>query len=155
MATVRPAESPRLRLARPAVFGGFDGCASLIGVVIYLAVTHPLLIFPAAVSGALSSAVSMGGGEFLSDSDSGLAASAVMAAATFTGALAPAVPFAFGHGPLAIAGCAALCAVIVVIVAALRPNRGLSLALAETAGLLAVTVAVAFACARFLSGGAA
>jgi VIT1/CCC1 family predicted Fe2+/Mn2+ transporter len=153
--SARPAESPRLRLARPAVFGAFDGAASLIGVVVYLAAAHPSLIFPAAVSGALTSAVSMGGGEFLSDSDSGWAASAVMAAATFTGALAPAVPFAFGHGAAVTAGCAVICAVVIVIVAALRLNRGRGLALAETAGLFAAAVIVALACARLLPGGTA
>lgn len=155
MSTARPATAaPRRSLARPAVFGAFDGAASLIGVVVYLAASHPSLIFPAALSGALSSAVSMGGGEFLSDSDLGLAASGVMALATFAGALAPAVPFAFGHGPAAVAGCALTCALVVVIVARLRPNRGPGLALAETAGLFLAVVAVAAACARFLPGGA-
>lgn len=155
MTTARTAESTRLRLTRPAVFGAFDGAASLIGVVIYLAATHPSLIFPAAVSGALTSAVSMGGGEFLSDSDLGLAASLVMALATFTGALAPAIPFAFGHGVLAIAGCAVICAAVILVVARLRPNRGRGLALAETAGLFAAAVIVALACARLLPGGSA
>jgi VIT1/CCC1 family predicted Fe2+/Mn2+ transporter len=155
MTTARTAENTRLRLTRPAVFGAFDGCASLIGVVVYLAATHPSLIFPAAVSGALTSAVSMGGGEFLSDSDLGLAASLVMALATFTGALAPAIPFAFGHGALAIAGCVVICAAVILVVARLRPNRGRGLALAETAGLFAAAVIVALACARLLPGGSA
>jgi VIT1/CCC1 family predicted Fe2+/Mn2+ transporter len=155
MTTARTAENTRLRLTRPAVFGAFDGCASLIGVVVYLAATHPALIFPAAVSGALTSAVSMGGGEFLSDSDLGLAASLVMALATFTGALAPAIPFAFGHGTAAIAGCVAICAAVILVVARLRPNRGRGLALAETAGLFAAAVIVALACARLLPGGSA
>jgi hypothetical protein len=138
----------------PAILGGFDGCASLIGVVIYLLATHPSLVFPAALSGALTAAVSMGGGEFLCDSDCGWAASAVMAAATFTGALAPSIPFAFSHGPLAVAECAVICVAVVVVVAALREGRGLGLALAETAGLMLAAVAVAFACARLLPGGA-
>ena len=145
----------RADLARPAIMGGFDGCASLIGVVVYLALSHPSLILPAAVSGALTSAVSMGGGEFLSDSDSGWKASGVMALATFCGALAPALPFAFGEGPASIAECAVICAGVVIVVAALRPGRGLGLALAETAGLLAACVAVAFSCALILPGGSA
>src|ERR1700733_2616956 len=152
MATA-PAEK-RLRLTRPAVFGAFDGAASLIGFAISPAMTHPSLIFPAAVSGALTSAVSMGGGEFLSDSDSGWAASAVMALATFTGALAPAIPFAFTRGLAAVAWCALICAAVIVVVAALRPNRGRGLALAETAGLFAAAVIVALACARLLPGSA-
>jgi VIT1/CCC1 family predicted Fe2+/Mn2+ transporter len=154
MTPVRPADTTRLRLTRPAVFGAFDGAASLIGVVVYLAVNHPSLIFAAAASGALTSAVSMGGGEFLSDSDSGLAASGVMALATFAGALAPAIPFAFGHGPRAVTGCAVICTLVIVVVARLRPNRGRGLALAETAGLFAAAVAVALACTRLLPGSA-
>jgi hypothetical protein len=153
MTLARPAT--RDTLVSPAIFGAFDGCASLIGVVIYLLASHPALVFPAAVSGALTAAVSMGGGEFLSDSDNGLTASAVMAAATFTGALAPAIPFAFSHGPAAVAECAVICAAIVITVAALRTGRSLGLAIVETAGLLFAAVTVAFACARLLPGGTA
>ena len=141
-------------LRRQAVFGAFDGTASLLGVVIYLLFTHPALIFPAAMSGAASSAVSMGGGEWLSDSGSGPAASLVMAAATFTGALLPAVPFAFGTGGAAVAGCAAVCLGICVAVARLRENRGFGLALAETLGILAAVLAVTVLCGLFLPGGA-
>lgn len=146
---------PSARLARPATFGAFDGCASLIGVVIFLALTHPAWIFPTALSGALTSAVSMGGGEFLSDSDNGWAASGVMALATFCGALAAAIPFAFGYDPASITECVIICAAVVFTVAALRTNRGFGLALAETAGLLTAAVAVAYTCARFFHGGAA
>jgi hypothetical protein len=140
-------------LRRQAVFGSFDGTASLLGVVIYLLLAHPALIFPAAVSGAASSAVSMGGGEWLSDSDSGFAASAVMAGATFAGALLPAVPFAFSSGAAAVAGSAAVCLGICVAVARLRENRGFGLALAETLGILAAVLAVTVLCGLFLPGG--
>lgn len=154
MSTARPPGQSRLVPA--AILGGFDGAASLIGVTVYLAATrHPLLIFAAALSGALSAAVSMGGGEFLSDSDSGLQASAVMAAATFTGALLPAVPFAFGFTPVTVTACAVTCAMIVLTVAALQPSRRLPRALAETAALLTLAVLVALACARLLPGGTA
>lgn len=142
-------------LARPAVFGGFDGSASLLGVVIYLLITHPALIFPTAASGAISSAISMGGGEFLSDSDNGFAASGVMAAATFAGAVLPAVPFAFGTGPLAIAMCAVIITGIGIAVSSMRPNRGRALALAETFALLAVVAVVVVVCGLFLPGSAA
>jgi hypothetical protein len=143
---------------KPAILGGFDGTASLLGVVIYLLLTHPLLIFPTAASGATSSAISMGGGEFLSDSDNGLAASGVMAAATFTGAILPAVPFApfvFGTGPLAIASCAVITCGIGAAVSWMRPNRGRMLALAETFGLLLAVAVVVLACALFLPGSTA
>ncbi len=139
-------------LTRPAIFGGFDGTASLLGVIIYLLLNHPALIFPTAAAGAISAAISMGGGQFLSDSSRGLAASGVMAAATFTGAVLPAVPFAFGTGPLAIAASAVLIVCIGVVVSAMRPNRGRVLALTETFTLLAVVAAVVVACALTFPG---
>jgi VIT1/CCC1 family predicted Fe2+/Mn2+ transporter len=142
-------------LLKPAILGGFDGTASLLGVIIFLLLSHPALIFPAAASGAISSAISMGGGEFLSDSGNGLAASGVMAAATFTGAILPAVPFAFGTGPLAVTGCSLVIIAIGAAVSAMRPNRGRPLALAETFGLLALVAAVVVTCGLFLPGGAA
>jgi VIT1/CCC1 family predicted Fe2+/Mn2+ transporter len=140
-------------LLKPAILGGFDGMASLLGVVVYLLFTRPSLIFPAALSGAASAAVSMGGGEWLSDSDSGFGAGAVMGAATFTGALLPAVPFALGRGPLAVAESALVCLGITVTVAALRHSRSLPVALAETSGILAVVLAVTVLCGLFLPGG--
>lgn len=142
------------KLTRPAIFGSFDGTASLLGVVVYLLITHPTLIFPTALSGAASSAVSMGGGEWLSDSDSGLAASAVMAAATFVGAVLPAIPFAFGTGIAPVIASAAICAGICVAVAAARTTRSRALALAETFGLLAATLAVVVACGLLLPAAA-
>lgn len=137
----------RRDIARPATFGGFDGTSSLLGVIIFLLVTHPALIFPTALSGAISSALSMGAGEWLSDSDNGFGASGVMAVATLTGALLPAVPFAFSTGPTAVAECAIICVCIGIAVAMLRAKRSLPLALTETFGLLLIIAAVTAGCA--------
>lgn len=146
----------RRRLARPAIFGSFDGTASLLGVILYLLLSHhDALIFPTACSGAISSAVSMGGGEWLSDSDNGLAASAVMAVATFAGALAPAVPFAFASGAAAVAESAVICLCIALAVSAMRANRSLPMALTETLGILLAVAAVVVACGLVLPGGGA
>lgn len=145
----------RQSLARPAVFGGFDGCASLLGVIVYLVASHPSLIFPAALSGAIGSAISMGGGEWLSDSENGFAASCVMAGATFTGALLPAIPFALWTGPLAMAGSGVVCCAIGFVVACLRPNRGLGLAVAETFAILGAVAGVTLVLGLFLPGAAA
>lgn len=141
-------------LARPAVLGGFDGTASLLGVIVYLALSHPALIFPAALSGAVSSALSMGAGWWLSDGNGdGVAGSAVMGIATFCGALLPALPFGLGTGVAADCESGVLCAGISVVVAALRPNRRLGLALAETLGLLLVVAAVTAGLSLLLGGG--
>ena len=141
-------------LARPAVLGGFDGTASLLGVIVFLLATHPALVFPTALSGAVSSALSMGAGWWLSDENrDGFAGSAVMGAATFTGALLPALPFALSHGPAAVAESGVLCAGIAVVVACLRPSRGLGLAMAETLGLLVIVAGVTAGLSLALGGG--
>jgi hypothetical protein len=141
-------------LARPAVLGGFDGTASLLGVIVFLLIAHPALIFDTALSGAVSSALSMAAGWWLSDDNpDGLAGSVVMGGATFCGALLPAVPFGIWRGPGAIAGSAVLCAGVAAVVATLRPNRGRGLALAETSGLLLVVAGVTAGLSVLLGGG--
>jgi len=147
--------SPTRRgLTRPAVMGLSDGLMSMLGVVLYLP-GHQALIFPAALSGGISSALSMAGGEWLSDSDSGLRASLVMGAATGTGAVLPALPYAVATGPAAVASSVIICVAIGVVVASLRPNRGFGLALAETFAILAAIFLAVLACGLFLPGGAA
>jgi VIT1/CCC1 family predicted Fe2+/Mn2+ transporter len=144
----------RRDLARPAIVGAFDGCASLLGVTIFLLVSHPSLIFPTALSGAISAALSMAAGWWLSDDNrDGLAGSAVMGIATLIGALLPALPFAFGTGPAAVAECAVICLCIGITVAMLRAARSLPLALTETFGLLLVIAAVTAACALVWGSG--
>lgn len=142
------------RLARPAILGLADGMMSLLGVVLYL-LGHQGLIFPAALSGGISSALSMAGGEWLSDSRNGLGVSCMLGGATGLGAIAPAVPYAFWTGPTALAASVVVCVAIGVLVAGLRPGRGLGLALAETFGVLAVIFGVVLACGLLLPGSAA
>jgi len=144
----------RRRLARPAVFGLADGLMSMLGVVLYL-MGHQSLIFPAALSGGISSALSMAGGEWLSDSENGLGASCVMGGATGLGAILPALPYAFWTGPGAVGQSVVVCVLIGVVVSLLRPNRGLGMALAETFGILLVIFGVVLACGLFLPGAAA
>ena len=124
------------------MLGGFDGTASYLGIIVYLASTHPALIVPTALVGAIGSGISMGGGEWLSDSDNGFGASLVMAGATFLGALLPALPFALWHGPVAAAESVIICVCIGITVSLLRPKRGLGLALAETFGIMLAVLGV-------------
>jgi VIT1/CCC1 family predicted Fe2+/Mn2+ transporter len=142
-------------LARPAILGAFDGTASYLGIIVYLASTHPALIVPTALVGAIGSGISMGGGEWLSDSESGFGASLVMAGATFCGALLPALPFALWHGPLAVAESVIVCICIGITVSMLRPKRGLGLALAETFSIMATVLGVVLLLGLVLPGGAA
>jgi VIT1/CCC1 family predicted Fe2+/Mn2+ transporter len=106
-------------LLRPAVFGLADGTMSMLGVLLYL-LHHQNLIFPAALMGGISAAVSMAGGEWLSDSDNGLGASAVMGLSTGAGAILPAVPFALARGVLALTGTIVISLLIGVVVGAMR-----------------------------------
>ena len=100
----------RGKLARPAVFGGFDGCASLLGVVVYLIASHPSLIFPAALSGAIGSALSAWAAASGSATATPVSAPpCVMGGATFLGALFPPLPFALATGPAAVAESAVIC----------------------------------------------
>lgn len=136
------------KLAKPAVLGGFDGCASLLGVSVFLLIKHPTLLFPTAVCGALGATLSMASGELLSDTGTFrecLAPAGVMGAATFAGGLAPAVPFAFGTGPLAVAMLGLICLIIGVIVACMRSGVSRPLALVETLGLLVIVAAAVLA----------
>ena len=127
---------------------------SMLGVVLYL-MGHQALIFPAALSGGISSALSMAGGEWLSDSENGFGASLVMGGATGLGAILPALPYAFGAGPAAVAESVVICVMIGLVVALLRPSRGPGMAMAETFGVLLAIFAVVLACGVFLPGAAA
>lgn len=138
-------------LARPAIFGLFDGTSSLLGVVLYL-LGHQSLIFPAALMGGISSAISMAGGEWLSDSENGFRASCVMGGATGLGAILPALPYALGTGPAAVAESVVICLLIGFVVSCLRPNRGLGMAMVETYGILAAIFLVVLACGLILPG---
>jgi VIT1/CCC1 family predicted Fe2+/Mn2+ transporter len=126
----------------------------LLGVTIFLLLSRPSLIFETALSGALSAALSMAAGWWLSDDNrDGLAGSSVMGIATLAGALLPALPFAFSTGPAAIAECAIICLCIGITVAMLRAKRSLPLALCETFGLLLIIAGVTAACALAWGGG--
>jgi VIT1/CCC1 family predicted Fe2+/Mn2+ transporter len=131
-----------------------DGMMSLLGVVLFL-LGHQSLIFPAALSGGISSALSMAGGEWLSDSENGLGASLVMGLATGLGAILPAVPYAIMQGPAAVASSVMICACIGTVVAFLRDNRGPGLALLEVFGVLGAIFLAVLACGLILPGSAA
>lgn len=143
----------RRKLARPAIFGLADGTMSLLGVVLYL-LGHQALIFPAALSGGISSALSMAGGEWLSDSKNGLGASCVMGAATGLGAILPALPYAAGSGTAALACSIVICVLIGAVVALMRPMRSKVLALAETYAILGAIFLVVLLCGLVLPGSA-
>jgi VIT1/CCC1 family predicted Fe2+/Mn2+ transporter len=133
------------RLLRPAVFGTFDGLTAVLGILLSLH-GHPGWVLPSALGLAVAEGVGMAAGQWLSsDSDSGLAASGVIGAATAAGSLLPAVPFALLPGRWAIAASALVLIALGAGIAAVRSrDRGWLRALTETFGVL---VAALVACA--------
>jgi VIT1/CCC1 family predicted Fe2+/Mn2+ transporter len=92
---------------------------SLLGVLLYL-LGHQELIFYTALGGAIGSALSMAGGEYMSDSDNGLFPSIVMGLATGIGGIVPALPFAFFRGTWALVLMGAICVLIGLVVGVMR-----------------------------------
>lgn len=123
---------------------------SILGVVFY-ASGHGGLVIPLALSGGVSAACSMAGGEWLSDSENGLGASAAMGAATLTGSVLPAAPYSFLGGWHAPAVSVLTLIAVVVVVAHLRSRR--KHPYAETFGVLAVVLAASAACALLIPAG--
>ena len=106
-------------LLRPAIFGLADGAMSLLGVILYLHGALPVVVLMSALTGSISSAFSMAGGEFMSD-DSRVLPSVVMGIATGIGGILPAIPYAFTGGELAFALCMLIVLAIGGVVAFLR-----------------------------------
>ena len=141
-------------LIRPVVFGLGDGMVSLLGAVWFLS-GHPGLVLGAAISGGVTSAVSMAGFDSLSDSDRSVRESCTLGAATGVGCALPAVPYAILHGVAAVAVSVVICAALAVLIALIRPNRSRALSLAEVLGVVALAFAAVIVCGLFLPGGAA
>jgi hypothetical protein len=143
------------RLLRPVIFGLGDGMTSLLGTVFYLS-GHPTLVLPAAISSGISSAVSMTGFEWLSDSQYGFKSSTMLGLATGIGCVLPAIPFAMVHGALAIALSLAICAVIATVIAIVRPVPVNGTHLRSISAVIAVVIVAIIAvliCAISLPGG--
>jgi VIT1/CCC1 family predicted Fe2+/Mn2+ transporter len=137
-------------LARPVIFGLADGAMSITGVVLY-ASGHGGWVFPLALSGGVSAACSMAGGEWLSEAGSGPRAAAAMGLATLTGSILPAAPYAILAGWQAPAVALCLLAAVAVVVARLRDHRAHPYL--ETLAVLAVVLAASVACALLIPGG--
>lgn len=120
-----------------AVFGVADGLTCALGAILSLS-GHPDLVVRTAVAVAAAECVGMAAGEWLSDSDHGVASSAAIGIATGLGGLLPALPYAFWAGGWAVFFSAltfALCAGLIAVVR--RTERGLLRAVLETYGVLA------------------
>lgn len=109
-------------LLKPSIFGMFDGLTSLLGVLIPLLGFVHLLVFTTCFGLAVSSAISMGLGEYLSSDKEiprpqRIHSSLYMGIFTGVGCFLPVIPFLFVGGSLALGLSIAvyfLCTLIVV-----------------------------------------
>jgi VIT family len=130
---------------KQAVFGSFDGCTSALGVVTGLVVggTHSgSRILAAALGLAIAATVGMGAGEYLSDVTRNLRRAGVMAVATLTGSLTPALPFAFGYGSGQVVACGVIVCSSGVLIGHFRGYRLTFTVLAIVCGLTVALSAV-------------
>lgn len=137
----------RSALLAPAVFGGFDGATSVVGVLLTLT-GRPGQILPTTLGLAVAGGVGMAAGSWLSaDSDAGPREALVIGAATAVGTLLPALPYALLAGAAAMVCSGLLLVLLGAGITAVRAcDRSLGRAAAETYGVLfAVSAAVAAA----------
>jgi VIT1/CCC1 family predicted Fe2+/Mn2+ transporter len=135
------------QVRRQAVFGLADGAMSITGVVLYAAGQHAK-VFPYALAGGVSASLSMAGGEWLSQSDTGLGGAAMMGAATLAGSLIPALPYLLLTGIAAPAVAVVLLAAVAALIARMRAHR--HHAYLETGAVLAIVLIASAACAVWL-----
>lgn len=96
-------------LLPPAIFGGFDGANSILGIINGVPADH---MVRACAYGAVSAGMSMAAGAWLSKrSDSGALEAVVIGVATAVGTVLPSLPY------LALRGTAALVGVVAILVA--------------------------------------
>jgi hypothetical protein len=125
---------------------------SILGVIVFIAARDPGLVFPAAAMGAVSAAYSMGAGEGMGQQETDWHAIPVMAAATFTGTVLPALPYLWSRGWAALAQSAAVCLLVALAVGHLRTWR--KHRYAETVAVIGVGVAFTVGCNLLVPGGA-
>lgn len=134
-------------LFRPVIFGLADGAMSITGVVLF-ASGHADAVFPIALAGGVSASLSMGGGEWLSDSENGFWPSAAMAGATLTGSILPAAPYAFLSGWKAPAVSVLILAAVATLLGRMRAHRRHPYM--ESFGILTVVLLASIACSLWL-----
>lgn len=112
---------------KPSIFGMFDGLTSLLGVLIPLLNSNPVLIFRTCIGLTVSSAISMGLGEFISSDktipkNNRVHNSIYMAVFTAIGCIAPVLPYLFTRGLSALVISALIYLVLTVIVAYMKSS---------------------------------
>lgn len=128
-----------------AVFGAFDGVVTVLGAV-FPNTGNPHVLLLTCIGLAASGAVSMGGGELVSDSNAGWAASTAIGATTGLGTLVPAAPYLWTSGTAAVIQSMLLCVTVALGISWIKTTDDAGAptfrrAAAHTHGILAVAVA--------------
>lgn len=94
-------------LLKPSIFGMFDGLTTLLGILIPLLSYAHLIVFFTSIDLAVSSAISMGLGDYVSSDktlkrSTRIKSAAYMALFTGLGCFLPVIPFAFVGGTTAL-----------------------------------------------------
>ncbi len=141
MSTVRAQLAAQTKLA---VFGAFDGVVTVLGAV-FPNTGNPHVLTLTCVGLATSGAVSMGGGELVSDSEAGWAASTAIGLTTGLGTLTPALPYLVWHGVSALVVSMLLCAGVALGISWVKTTAEngptMKAAASQTLGILLVAVA--------------
>ena len=136
---------------KDSVFGMFDGTTSVLGVILTIGLTHSHALLLAAVGLAISSAVGMAGGEWLSDNGKSRTAAITIGIATAIGTLLPALPFILLSGIVAT-----ICGLLVLLAvgAGIAIIRGNTVrAWVQTFLILGIAAAASGVAAIALGGG--
>lgn len=135
-------------LLSPAIFGGFDGATSVVGVLLTLT-GHPGQVVPAALGLAAAGGVGMAAGSWLSaDTEAGPVEALVIGGATAVGTLLPAVPYMVLAGAAAIVASAVILVLLGAAITFVRArDRSPMRAAAETYGVLAAVCLAVALCA--------
>lgn len=138
-------------LMKPSIFGMFDGLTSLLGVLIPLLASTHMLLFVTCLGLSVSSAISMGLGEYLSSDKtlskrSRMRSSIYMGIFTGIGCFLPVIPYIFIGGTIALVLFILIYVLLTLVVAAMKSkDLGWRNALVQTflVSLAAVVVVVA------------
>jgi VIT1/CCC1 family predicted Fe2+/Mn2+ transporter len=132
--------------AREAIFGSFDGMTSTLGVVAGLLATRATAphIVAGAIGIAVAATIGMGAGQYLSDDKRSIRKAVVMAVATLTGSVLPALPFSFGNS---LASVLASVAITLLAAAVIGHYRGYAVTYAILLAVSVLTVGLSIAVA--------
>ena len=132
--------------AREAIFGSFDGMTSTLGVVAGLLATRATAphIVAGAIGIAVAATIGMGAGQYLSDEKRSVRKAVVMAVATLTGSVLPALPFIFGSS---LASVLASVAITLLAAAVIGHYRGYAVTYAILLAVSVLTVGLSIAVA--------